>query len=1019
MPPTADEKLEQILRRTSALIRRVDAGAAFLSVTAAAVFLLLGGILLDHHWTEGLSEKGRGCYALVSVLILVGFSCWRFYPLVRYKVNPLYAAWKLENAHPNLKNGLLNWFLMRGGHSVFERTLSRKTAEAISPHAESESVEMKPLVRAAMVFIASMTLLALNLVTSEKSSFVSAARVLFPTAQIAAPQRVTFRAVEPGNVTCNPGEQVTIKAEFTDSPGGEVFLLYQTVDGRTGEERLPMEETGYHTYSLLFPGSDEGLTEDILYRVAVIDGEKVLAASASCRITVLPPILLTPIRVFYSYPSYTGLPPETREGEGTIRAWEGTEIVVTARCTRPMSEAYFLPDGDLRLAQKMAISSEDPSLAEFSFTLGAETWSSYRLRCVDTGRNANSANEADLLETPSWEIQTRPDPAPVAAWEGSVPEQTNVAEGGTVPLRFTASDESFGLDAVGLEVVWWLKSRPAEKKTVSIDLTSQLNRLGVDRRGALSVSADFSPAANGIPPRAAAECRGYAIDNRPNDPNRSETTIVTLNVTENEQGSESPENEDPQGENGAGGNSNGGDSGKNEKGDGDPQQGNEQSESDSPPPGPQDQGDSGNEDNAEGTGESSQPASEGGESRNHTEAGGEPGESSEHSGADSEKPAETGRENGTVSDDSSEEAPSSSSSAGSGREGGDGDTPGNAPIDPESDPADAFDAILDFSGLDVESAPSEAEPQGKGTGISSPETEKKDADVPDDELGKIRSGPGSTPAGGERRTDSGNSELSADMQRETGAVDPASQNYMATEGNAGGEAPVPQGARVKTDPLLNPQQTEDTPPAGGEGEPAEGNAPDGMAENDAGNQTEHSGSSGLEGEPNGDSPGRSPAQPGEESSMPGAPFSGGTGSAAGEDRQREAAAADRANLQYTEKATNLVLSYLDEQLQQGADPRLLERLGWSEEELRLFHERWTEMKRQAKTSPAARRRYEEELHDMGLRPQGGNGVSVSGRSAGEKSSAAARSVLRVPPPPAYRDRLREYNRILSGAGETP
>ena len=66
MSAKADEKLEQTLRRTSALIRRVEAGAAFLSVAAAALFLLLGGILLDHHFADGLSEKARCLYALDS-----------------------------------------------------------------------------------------------------------------------------------------------------------------------------------------------------------------------------------------------------------------------------------------------------------------------------------------------------------------------------------------------------------------------------------------------------------------------------------------------------------------------------------------------------------------------------------------------------------------------------------------------------------------------------------------------------------------------------------------------------------------------------------------------------------------------------------------------------------------------------------------------------------------------------------------------------------------------------------------
>ena len=1033
MSAKADEKLEQTLRRTSALIRRVEAGAAFLSVAAAALFLLLGGILLDHHFADGLSEKARCLYALISSLILLAVSLWRFYPLVRYRINPLYSAWKVESAHPNLKNGLLNWFLRRGQQPTpFDRALSRKTAEAIPPHAESDSVEMKPLVRAAMLLIAAMTLLALNLVTSEKSGFVSAARVLLPTAPIAAPEQVVFRAVEPGNISCNPGERITIRAEFADSPGGGVFLVYGTADGRTGEKRLAMEETGYHTYSVLFPDSEEGLSEDIRYRVVVAGGEKVSASSAGYCITVLPPILLTPIKVLYRYPSYTGLPPETREGEGAVSAWEGTEAVITARCTRPMSGAFFIPDGALRLAKKMTVSPDDPALAEFALTLGAETCSSYRLRAVDTGRNANFTDDDGLREAPSWEIETLPDPAPIAVWGEDVPQQTSVAEHGTLPLTFTLSDELFGLSGAGLDITWWPKTRPEEKKSFSIDLSGQLERLGTDRRVPVTISFDLVPAANGIPPRAAMECRGYAVDNRPNEPNRGETAILAFSVAEDgtapektdpgaadtqqegkEEGNQGDssqgkkqENQDGEGENGQE-NPDSGNTGK----DGDSSEDEPQEESSSPQP-QESSPDGGTPDQQEGTEESAgEPAGSGGEAQSRSGAAGEPNGGQTDSGS--------GENRGGAGNASGEEGSSGENAAGGDRQGGEGNQPDGLPIDAESNPAEAFEAILDFSGLDVESAPSDAEPQGRGTGVASPDTEKKNADVSEEDLDKIKSVPGGAPNGGERRTDPGKSGIPADAQRENGAVDPAARNYLITEGDTNGEAPVPRDANLQTDPLLNPQHTEETPASGNEGEQREGNPAGGSPDAGSENRFDPGVSADAAGEPNGDAPGSSAAQPGEEKNRSGDPLSGGTGSAAGEDRGREAAPADKTNLLYTEKATNLVLNYLDEQLDRGADPRLLERLGWNEEEQRLFHERWTEMKKRAKTDSAARRRYEEELRDMGMRPEKGKGVSLSGRAAGEKTPAAARSVLRVPPPPAYHKRLQEYNKAISGAGELP
>ena len=62
---------------------------------------------------------------------------------------------------------------------------------------------------------------------------------------------------------------------------------------------------------------------------------------------------------------------------------------------------------------------------------------------------------------------------------------------------------------------------------------------------------------------------------------------------------------------------------------------------------------------------------------------------------------------------------------------------------------------------------------------------------------------------------------------------------------------------------------------------------------------------------------------------------------------KEMAPADKANLEYARKATDLVLERLKDQ-QDEPDPELLKSLGWTEEELQAFLARWEAMKRNAR-----------------------------------------------------------------------
>jgi len=79
--------------------------------------------------------------------------------------------------------------------------------------------------------------------------------------------------------------------------------------------------------------------------------------------------------------------------------------------------------------------------------------------------------------------------------------------------------------------------------------------------------------------------------------------------------------------------------------------------------------------------------------------------------------------------------------------------------------------------------------------------------------------------------------------------------------------------------------------------------------------------------------------------------------------------ADQANMEYAKQATDLALEYLKDH---GQDQELLEKLGWSPDEMNAFVKRWQQMRQNARQAgaegQAARRDLADQLRGLGLRP---------------------------------------------------
>jgi hypothetical protein len=123
--------------------------------------------------------------------------------------------------------------------------------------------------------------------------------------------------------------------------------------------------------------------------------------------------------------------------------------------------------------------------------------------------------------------------------------------------------------------------------------------------------------------------------------------------------------------------------------------------------------------------------------------------------------------------------------------------------------------------------------------------------------------------------------------------------------------------------------------------------------------------------------------------------------------------ADDANLDFARKATDLALERLKDQLNKGEpDQELLDRLGWTRQDLESFVNRWEEMKRKAgakgRQAQAARGELDATLRSLGLRPRG---TQIKNNLHADQTHAV--EGRRSRPPAEYAEQYRVYTQGLS------
>ncbi len=125
---------------------------------------------------------------------------------------------------------------------------------------------------------------------------------------------------------------------------------------------------------------------------------------------------------------------------------------------------------------------------------------------------------------------------------------------------------------------------------------------------------------------------------------------------------------------------------------------------------------------------------------------------------------------------------------------------------------------------------------------------------------------------------------------------------------------------------------------------------------------------------------------------------------------------EKANLEYAEKTTDLLLDYIDRQ-RDAPDPELLKRLDWNADDLRKFADRWRSAKEQARLTPEKRAEFEASLRSLGLRQADRKVDRLKDRDDALKGMQEQGTRLR--PPESLREQFEAFRRAAGKLNKSP
>ncbi len=489
------QSLHQHLRKTASFIKFMDSLVLFFSWIAVMMLIWLFACGVDH-WLWPLTSWGRWLFWSLGMVGSLWWLGWQLLPLVVRRINPVYAAKRIEHLVPEFKNGLISWLELEAlpEHGVPRGVMSAlayRAARFIGGQDPSATVDTSPLIKIIGCVLLLSTGLVLYTMLSPKSAFATGKRIVFPWSSTAPPTRVQILEVNPGAIELTQGKplevEVAVKGLRRDE---QVAVRASTLDGQIHNQRTSLNATteGFR-YSGKIVTDGPGVEQPLDYWIEAGD-----AVSGPFRVSLspLPSVVLQSIEL--QYPPYTQLEPRTISGE-KVEAVEGTRLTFRAQTNQPLARGRVEvnPSLDEAGALVRAQSFIDMEIdqrqmaAQMILQLDAgktnPTKVEYRIRGYNQRGDSNSRPITHTLNVLA-------DVPPEVTLLGPENRLLRVRANSRINLEVRASDPDFGLsrlclkpsrNGVGAPDIVLLEAdaaRGRQVKTYSIDLTGTRASVG-------------------------------------------------------------------------------------------------------------------------------------------------------------------------------------------------------------------------------------------------------------------------------------------------------------------------------------------------------------------------------------------------------------------------------------------------------------------------------------------------------------------------------------------------------------
>jgi hypothetical protein len=393
----SDQYLARRFAAASAEYKSTAVVTFLLGLAVAALAWLLTGVLVEHWLVPGgLPGWARWAWLAIGLVGLVAAGIRWLVPLLRYRINIVYAARAIERSHPELHNDLVNAVLVRersgDAAEAVVKSLRRRAARQLSAVPGEEAVaDRRSVARLSWAFAVLASGVILYQLLAPKSLLTSAARIVAPWTGVSPPARVW---IEPPRLSWRqPGEaadvvnrdqrlipvidgvaeivrgrQLVVETEIDGLAEGEKPTLLVTPRAeRTGGEaipgwQVPLAAAAGQWRRCVLPDDDRGL--DYPVDLVIKAGD---ARSGPLRVAVVdaPSLLVREVR--YEYPAYMRRESETLPWQGDIRGVEGTRVTIVAQANRPLHSAGIDLGSDGRRDVALTISGKDRTIGEGSF----------------------------------------------------------------------------------------------------------------------------------------------------------------------------------------------------------------------------------------------------------------------------------------------------------------------------------------------------------------------------------------------------------------------------------------------------------------------------------------------------------------------------------------------------------------------------------------------------------------------------------------------------------------------------